>query len=276
VNSLDSSLIHGIVASALLFAAIGIARLIAVRALDRSGLAIDVKQRWLNQIRGGFLFVLIVCLIVIWTEELRGALLSIAAFAVAFVISLKEVLLCFHGAFVRTSSRAFAVGDRIQVGPLRGDVVETGALTTRLLEVGVSGSKQTGRAIVVPNSLFVSEPIFNDATRGEFALHSFAVPVAQGEWMDAERRLLKAAREVCSAFVEPARRFIEDEAWKVGLGPDSIGPVTSLAIDEPETVKIRVRFPVPARQGGRFEQLILRRFLEMGTDTPVATEEAIE
>jgi len=202
-------------------------------------------------------------LIVIWIDELRELAFCVAAVAVAFVIDTKELVLCLAGAFVRTSSGAFSVGDRIQVGEARGDVVELGALTTTLLEVNPASSRQTGRSVVLPNSVFVAHPVFNETFAGAYGLRSLRVPLGvDSDWRAAERRLLEAARAECGEHVEAARRHVEDVAWRKGLGPDAVEPQVSLELVSEDRTDLVLRFPAPARARGRVEQAILRRYLE--------------
>jgi small-conductance mechanosensitive channel len=250
-----------VVASVALLAAVLSTRLLAVRALGRSRLAPEVKAHWFHQIRTAALVSLLVGLLVIWTRELQELAFSLAAMAVAFVISLKELILCLHGSFLRTTSRAFSVGDRVQIAGCRGDVVETGALTTTLLEVSGPGSKQTGSSVVLPNSVLVDKPIVNESFAGDYGLFTLSVPAKVAGWAEAEERLLGAARTACVGHREGARRHIESVGWQKGLGPDSIDPSVSVELADAEKVVFQLRFPAPTRVRGQVEQDILRRYL---------------
>ena len=59
------------------------------------------------------------------------------------------------------SRRPFEVGDRIQVGEHIGDVVDIGAFTFTLLEVGhwVQADQSSGRVIHVPNGVVFDSPV---------------------------------------------------------------------------------------------------------------------
>lgn len=267
-DALTGSPAANVIASVALVAAVLSLRLLAVRALGRSSLAPEVKARWFQQLRTASLVLVLVGLLAIWTQELRGLVLSIAAVAVAVVISVKELILCLTGSFLRTTSRAFSVGDRIQVAGFRGDVVETGALTTTLLEVPASGSKQTGRTVVIPNSAFVDKPIVNESVAGAYGLFTLRIPVKAEGWEESERRLSEAARGVCADHLPAARKHIESVGWQKGLGPDSIAPSVAIEPSKPDEITLQVRFPAPTRLRGRVEQQILRRFL---SSTPSAT-----
>jgi small-conductance mechanosensitive channel len=240
-------------------------RRLTVRALGRSRLPIEVRARWLAQLRVALLVVLVVGLAGIWGSALRDVALSLAAVAVAFVVATREILACLTGAFVRTASRACAVGDRIEVQGVRGDVLELGALTTTLLEVTPGGARQTGRAVSVPNSRFLEGSVFNEGFTGEYGLQLLRVPLPiAGDWREAEGRLLEAAQHECADYLEPARRRTADQAWKLGLGPDTVEPTVSLSLPDAETIELQLRYPAPAAARARVEQAILRRYLVGG------------
>lgn len=240
-------------------------RRLTVRALGRSRLALEVRARWLAQLRVALLLVVASGLAVIWGPALRDLALSLAAVAVAVVIATREIVACLTGAFVRTASRAFTVGDRIEVQGVRGDVVELGALTTTLLEVTPGGARQTGRAVAIPNSRFLDNPVWNESFGGDYGLQLLEVPVsAASDWRDAERRLMEAARIECAPYLEPARKRTEDLAWRRGLGPDTVEPTITLALPDTDTIHMRLRYPAPRTSRARVEQAILRRYLGAG------------
>lgn len=259
-------------ATAILVTAALVLRALAVRALGRSRLPVEVRARWLGQLRVALLLVVALGLGVVWGPALREVALSLAAVAVAVVVATREILACLTGAFVRTASRAFTVGDRIEIMGVRGDVVELGALTTTLLEVAPAGARQTGRAVAIPNSRFLENPVWNESFAGEYGLQLLEVEVkAEADWQDAERRLLEAARAETADYLEPARQRTEDQAWKRGLGPDSVEPMITLSLPDADTLALRLRYPAPAAARARVEQAILRRYLGASETQPAAT-----
>jgi len=243
-------------------------RRLTLRALGHSRLPVEVRARWLAQLRVALLVGVAGGLAVIWGPTLRDLALSLAAVAVAFVIATREIVACLTGAFVRTASRSCSVGDRIEIHGVRGDVVELGALTTTLLEVGPGSTRQTGRAVSIPNSRFLDSAVWNESFAGEFGLQLLRVRLpATAPWQDAERRLLEAARHECEPYLEPARRRYLDQAWKRGLGPDTVEPTVTLSLPDHETIELLLRFPAPTAARARVEQAVLRRYLGSGPPT---------
>lgn len=77
--------------------------------------------------------------------EIETFALSITAIAVALVIATKELILCVSGALYRASSKAFQIGDWIEIGPHFGEVVDHGIGSTTLQVVSRHDCAFTGR-----------------------------------------------------------------------------------------------------------------------------------
>ena len=92
-------------------------RWIAVNYVRRQDLASpQIGRRWIVQIRNAAFLLVAMGLVVIWAAELRTAAISLVALGAAFVLATKELIMCVSGALVRTSSRSFTIGDRMEVG----------------------------------------------------------------------------------------------------------------------------------------------------------------
>src|SRR5690625_7675079 len=77
----------------------------------------------------------------------------------------------------------------IQIKDFRGDVIDQNFLATTILEVGPGKitHQLTGRMTVIPNSLFVSEPVINESFTNDFVLHVFTIPFKREDnWMAAQ------------------------------------------------------------------------------------------
>lgn len=238
-------------------------RAVFVRAVRKSNLPLEIRRRWVVQIRNTTILLIILGLTVVWASEFRAVALSIVAVAVALVIATKELLLCLSGALLRASSRAFAVGHRIEIGKIRGDVIDLGALATTILEVDPSTQERTGRAVTIPNSQFLEDPIVNESFTGNFVSHVLRIPLSAGtDWRKAETFLRDAAREECSGYLDHAKTHMERAASEEALDPTIVGPSTRVLVPSRGQLELLLRFPVPVRKRERVAQRIIRRFLD--------------
>lgn len=105
----------------------------------------------------------------------------------------------FLGWVIIATHKAFHTGDRIQVGDIRGDVIDTGLLRTTLAEVGEwekYGEQSTGRMITLPNGEFLQKSVIN-YSRGfnlQWSELSFTITF-ESDWKKAEAIVHEIAME---------------------------------------------------------------------------------
>lgn len=121
------------------------------------------RRSWLARIRNISVIVAAVGLVLIWLPSLHAFALSLTAFALALVIATKELILCLSGTVLRAINRPFEIGDWVEIGDWRGEVMDETILATRLQEIGgpVGRYEYSGKTITVPNSLLLTTPVQN-------------------------------------------------------------------------------------------------------------------
>ncbi|MEX2670804.1 MAG: mechanosensitive ion channel domain-containing protein [Phycisphaeraceae bacterium] len=250
-----------------LLAVLVLLRFVAVRAIRGWQIkSADLRRRWLVQLRNGTVIIALLGLLVIWASELQTLAFGFVAFAAALVLATRELLLCFSGSLLKVGAGSFVVGDRIEIRGLRGEVVDQTLLATTIEEVGPGKltHQRTGRMIVLPNSLFLTEPLVNESFNSEYVLHVFTVPLkmSDDEWAASSDELLAAARKHCSPFLEAARRYREQQDHETGRYTASMEPRVTVQLSTIEELTLVVRVPVPTASRSRIEQAIIRDYLE--------------
>lgn len=240
-------------------------RWLSVQVINRSSNAHwDVKRQWRVNVNSILTFLAFISLTFIWANELQTLALSFVAFAVAFVIAAKEVLSCIFGGIFRTNN-SFKIGDRIEVKGIRGDVIDKTLLSTKILEIGPGQTthQYTGRSVVVPNNIFLSEVVINESFLGNFVLHPFTISLrVNDDWRTAEKILLRIAHEECSIFYEEATDYLDRVQRKANLETPSIHPRVHVRVVDVKTLQMIVRVTIPAYDKGKIEQAIIKRFLD--------------
>ncbi|SFX45110.1 mechanosensitive ion channel domain-containing protein [Marinospirillum alkaliphilum] len=263
--SISSELIRLLLSTLVLLVAMLVLRAIGARLIRRSVESTELRRKWLVQSRNGLLLLTLLGLFMIWGEELRTLALSVVAIAVAFVVATKELILCVTGGLLKTGARSFDIGDRIQIKDFRGDVIDQNLLVTTILEVGPGKltHQRTGRMIVLPNALFVSEPVINESFTHDYVLHVFTVPfMRKDHWREAQQQLLESAQKHCAPYLENVRRHMNRVASQRGLEVPTVEPRVSLQFPEPDEVHLVVRVPAKAAQRSYIEQSILAEVFE--------------
>jgi small-conductance mechanosensitive channel len=261
----SSQAVNNFVSSVVLFIAISFLRSFALRSVREMNAAPEVRRKLMVQVRNGALLLMIIGLLLIWGTELKTFAVSLVAIAAALVIATRELLLCLLGGLLRASTKMFEIGDRVEIGDFRGDVINHNFLSTSLNEIGPGKELHqfTGRILTIPNSLFFSQPLINESATGPFVLHTFRVAFKRSEdWKNHERLLLDSARKECSAYLADAMKQFEQFSREEGLEVPNIEPRISRVLRDAETVELVIRIVVPARRKGRIEQAIIHRYFD--------------
>lgn len=257
---LSDSMLSLITSTLILIAAVLGLRGLAYRYIAKNVASTELRRKWMVQSRSALMLLLMLGLIIIWGEELRTLALSIVAIAVAFVVATKELILCMIGSVVKTISRSFELGDRIQIKDFRGDVIDQNLLATTIMEVGPGKitHQRTGRTTVIPNSLFVSEPVINESFSHDYVFHVFTIPFKREEdWHAAQLAFLESAKRHCAPYLEDVRRYMNKISIKRGLEVPSVDPRVTIQVPTAGEIHLIVRVPTRTGERGFIEQSIL-------------------
>ena len=91
----------------------------------------------------------------LFEDRLSRLTFAIGVVGAGVAVALQDVLASIAGAFSIGFSRLYTVGDRVQIGDTRGDVIDIGLLRTTLMETGnwVSKDLYNGRRFASPTAL---------------------------------------------------------------------------------------------------------------------------
>lgn len=184
----------------------GLLRRITVRALRRTGTAdAAVAEAVGTMLR--YAVVAVGTLMIVQSAGIDLTTLNVLAGAVGIGVGfgLQNIAGNFISGIILLVGRPIKLGDRIEVADVSGDVVEIGARATTVLT-------NDNIAIVVPNSLFVSEVVVNWSLNDRRVRFRIPVSVAYGSDLDeAQRTLLDVAAADGDVLRDPppAVRFVE-------------------------------------------------------------------
>lgn len=240
-------------------------RSLSIKKIRNSEWRSEDKRKWYVTIRNWSSFTIVFGLIIIWATELQTFALSIVAITGAMIISGKELILCAHGGLLRSFNNMFKVGDRIEIDGIRGDVIDSNLMITKVLEIGPENFTHqfTGRSVVIPNSLFLTKEVINESFLNKYVLHVFKVSISRDEdWKKAEQCMMAAAEESCSGFIQKAQKNMENLARREGLDVPKVTPRITYKFSNAKEIEMIIRVPSPASRKGNIEQEILKGFME--------------
>jgi len=206
-----------------------------------------------------------IALLVVWREELGrlGLVVGLAAAGVAF--AMQEVIGAAAGWFNILSGRIYRVGDRVQLGGVRGDVIDITPLRTKILEIGaegdpttwVQGRQHTGRVVAVSNKATFTEPVFNYSAGFDYIWEeiAFGVPY-RADWETAERIVLEEIEAIVDA--PGARQALAAMARHYPVPRTETEPRVFVRAAE-SWMELAARFIVPVRTARTVKDEVTRR-----------------
>src|SRR5262245_31986084 len=154
----------------------------------------------------------ILFLIVLFEDRLGQLSLALGVASAGVVVAMQDAIASLAGWFAINFSRLYKVGDRIQIGEIKGDVIDISFLRTTLMETGnwVSRDVYNGRIARIPNSSVLKVPGFNYSQEFRFVWDEIKVPLAaQSDHRLAREMLLRVAKETVARFLTEA-----ESTWK--------------------------------------------------------------
>lgn len=124
------------------------------------------------------------------------------------------------------------------------------------------GYAHTGRRIVLPNSLYLAQPVRNEKYLRHFVLHSFQITVdPAGDPGEALAWLERMCRQLLAPFAVDAREQGTTVDQKLGI--DLPGPEPEIALGTTDAGKFafRVRLFCPSSRAKALERDITSSFL---------------
>lgn len=181
----------------------------------------DVKTRylWKRVISYVVPITSIILIGTVWVHAFRymGAFLGLLSAGIA--IALKDLLANMAGWLFIMFRKPFVIGDRIQIGPHTGDVIDLRLYQFSILEIGnwVHADQSTGRIIHIPNGKVFTEPQANFTQGFHYIWNELEIRLTfESNWQNAKDLLTGIVNRHTQEIIRPAERDLK-EASKLYL-----------------------------------------------------------
>jgi small-conductance mechanosensitive channel len=124
----------------------------------------------------------------IWVDQLGDFSVAFGILAAGLAFALQEIIGSFAGWITIITGNPFNIGDRIETGGIKGDVVDIGILRTTVMEIGnwLDGDHNTGRLVTLSNAFIFKEPLFSYSVHLHYIWDEIRIPVPYGsDWQKA-------------------------------------------------------------------------------------------
>lgn len=273
---------------AVLAVVLGVRALLGVVA----GLGTGVSRRsiWVRKyIRLAFGGLGTLLLLSIWFDNPSRLATFLGLLAGGLAFASQNAVLSVAGYFVIVFGKTFDLGDRIQIGDVRGDVLDIGLLKTTVMEMGVppllrpdphhwvSARQYTGRVVTITNAEVFKQPTYNYTRNFNFLWEELRLPLRYDtDLRQAEAIVLAAVREATAGIIEEGHRELANMRERYLIHAGELEPRAYLRLTD-NWVELSVRFLVNTygvrEVKDRISRHILERFREVGLELASSTVE---
>jgi small-conductance mechanosensitive channel len=200
----------------------------------------------------------------VFSERLSGLTVAFGVAGAGIAFALQEVIASAAGWFAITFGQFYSPGDRVQLGGIKGDVIDVGMLRTTLMECGqwVNGDLYNGRIVRIANSFVFKEPVFNYSADFPFLWDEITLPVRYGsDWEFTRQVFAKVVNEICEDFAAQSRKAWDEAVKKYQLEDAKIEPMVTLAAND-NWIEFTARYVVDYRKRRFVRDRLFTRILE--------------
>lgn len=210
-------------------------------------------------------YILIIILIsMVYSDKLGGLTVAFGVAGAGIAFALQELIASVAGWFAISFSRFYKTGDRIQLGGIKGDVIDIGVIRTTLMEIGswVNGDLYNGRVVRVANSFVFKEPVINYSGDFPFLWDEIIIPIKYGSDIGLARQLIsKAAHEVLLDYAKSAAESWDEFVKKYPIENAQVEPLITMAADE-NWMNFTLRYVVEFKKRRITKDILFSRILE--------------
>lgn len=223
-------------------------------------------------------YVLVIVLIAgVFSSNLGGIHIAIGMAGAGIAFSLQEVIASVAGWFAVSFGGFFKTGDRVQLGGIKGDVIDIGILRSTIMEMGewIRADAYTGRVVRVANSFVFKEPVYNYSGDFPFLWDEITLPIRYGSDISITRKLIESiVREMVEDYSETAADAWKDMLKHYLIDDQSTDPAVFLSADE-NWITFTARYVVDYRKRRLTKDRLYTRLLEeidtRGDEVRIAT-----
>jgi small-conductance mechanosensitive channel len=157
-------------------------------------------------------FTTLLFLAILFEDRLGRLSFALGIAGAGLAVALQDVVASIAGAFAIGFANLYAVGDRVQIGDTRGDVIDIGLLRTTIMETGnwVRADLYNGRIARIPNSVVLKGSVFNYSQGFQFVWDEIKVVLsATSDCQLARDIFMRLAKEAVGEY-----RIEAQTSWK--------------------------------------------------------------
>ena len=169
----------------------------------------------------------------VWFEGLKGLDTYLGLVSAGIAIALRDPLTNITGWLFIIIKKPITVGDRIQIGEHKGDVIDIGVFQITLLEIGnwVESDQSTGRMLHMPNAKLFVDPLLNYTRGFGYIWNEIRIIVTfESNWQEAKVILEKVVKTYSEQFSKAAENSIKEASKQFMIFYNQLTPAVYTSV----------------------------------------------
>lgn len=141
----------------------------------------DTDQKYKTRKALNFIgyFLIIVVALFVYSDKLGNIGVTIGLVGAGITFALQEVITSIAGWFSIQFTNNIKIGKRVQIGEIKGDIIDISFLKTTIMEVGdwIDGDLYNGKITSISNSFVFKDPIQNCSSDFPFLWDEITIPI---------------------------------------------------------------------------------------------------
>ncbi|MBS4044280.1 MAG: mechanosensitive ion channel family protein [Chitinophagaceae bacterium] len=226
----------------------------------------DTDNRYRAKKFGSFIgyFLTLVLVTIVYSDKLGGLTVALGVAGAGIAFALQEVIASFAGWLAIMFGGFYKTGDRVQLGGIKGDVMDIGVLRTTIMETGqwVDGDLYNGRIVLIANSFVFKEPVFNYSGDFPFLWDEIKIPIQFGSNYSKTKQLLEnIGQEIAGDLTNQSRDIWITLQSKYRLEDAQTDPMVSIIAND-NWVEYTLRYVVSYKKRRATKTELFTKILE--------------
>jgi small-conductance mechanosensitive channel len=248
-----------------LFLIIWLAKRIAIRSINQLPSDIAVRYRWRKNATYLIYALGTLSIVFIWSDRFASFATFLGLLSAGLAIAFKDPIANVAGWYYLITNRPFRVGDRIQIGDEKGDVVDISMFRSTLIEIGnwVDGDQSTGRVIHIPNAKVFTMAIMNYSELINHIWNEIQIPLTpDSNWALAKDILQGVIDEYAPQIDDSVDKQLEEISEKYLIVSAKLTPIIFTSIGANGAIILAMRYVCMVRQRRYSEHVLTEAALK--------------
>ncbi len=261
---LNSTLTHHLIYSLFWILFLYLVRMILIKSVSQKTDDVYLLYNWRKGITYAVWISGILILSKVWITGFKSFATFWGLLSAGVAISLRDFFSSIAGWVFIMVRRPFYVGDRIEVGNYKGDVIDIRLFQFTIVEIGnwVSADQSTGRIVHIPNNMVFSTSIANYTMGFKYIWNEISVLITfESNWKKGKDIFLEIGNKHAEQPTDEVLKSLKEAAKKYMIYYKVLTPAVYVSVKD-SGVQLTLRYLCDPKKRRQTEHLIWSDLLD--------------